>query len=292
MFLAVRHPRPHFFVHVLFIFCLILPDITLNTGQNSLLARCQVSLADVNIADETTETITETGGELLEFLLDKPLRITCIIVGGLLVTALLRILISRVENRVATGERKHSRRGLAKLAPLEISKALRASNPAAVQRRAQRARTLGSVLRSTSALLISTIVILMILDELGVSVAPLLASAGIVGVALGFGAQALVKDFLSGIFMMAEDQYGVGDVIDVGEVSGTVEAVGLRITRVREYNGTLWYVRNGELMRVGNMTQLWARVLFDVKIDYDADVERAEDLLLEVGKELREDPQW
>src|SRR5690625_3550722 len=191
----------------------------------------------------------EAGGDLLEFLLGAPLRIACIILGGFLVVGLLRIVINRVEERVATGESRGRKRRLSRLAPTEFSKALRASNPAAVQRRAQRARTLGSVMRSTSALLISTVVILMVLAELGVSVAPLLASAGIVGVALGFGAQALVKDFLSGIFMMAEDQYGVGDVVDLGDVSGSVEAVGLRVTRIREYNGTLWYVRNGEVLR-------------------------------------------
>lgn len=270
----------------------ILPDQSLITGQNSLQARWQVSLWLVYMAEKVTETVTGTGGELLEVLLGKPLRIACIILAGFLAVFLVRILINRVENRVATGEPSKRKRRLGKLAPAEISRALRAVNPASVQRRAQRARTLGSVLRSTSALLISTIVILMVLDELGVSVAPLLASAGIVGVALGFGAQTLVKDFLSGIFMMAEDQYGVGDVIDVGEVSGTVEAVGLRVTRIREYNGTLWYVRNGEVMRVGNMTQMWARVIYDVKIDYNADVEQAEDLLLTIGTELAADPNF
>lgn len=246
----------------------------------------------MNIAESTTETVTEAGGDFLEFLLGAPLRIACIILGGFLVVGLLRIVINRVEERVATGESRGRKRRLSRLAPTELSKALRASNPAAVQRRAQRARTLGSVMRSTSALLISTVVILMVLAELGVSVAPLLASAGIVGVALGFGAQALVKDFLSGIFMMAEDQYGVGDVVDLGEVSGSVEAVGLRVTRIREYNGTLWYVRNGEVLRVGNMTQMWARVMCDIKIDYHADLEKAEDVLLEVGTTLAAEDDW
>lgn len=246
----------------------------------------------MNIAESTTETVTEAGGDFLEFLLGAPLRIACIILGGFLVVGLLRIVINRVEERVATGESRGHKRRLSRLAPTELSKALRASNPAAVQRRAQRARTLGSVMRSTSALLISTVVILMVLAELGVSVAPLLASAGIVGVALGFGAQALVKDFLSGIFMMAEDQYGVGDVVDLGEVSGSVEAVGLRVTRIREYNGTLWYVRNGEVLRVGNMTQMWARVMCDIKIDYHADLEKAADVLLEVGTTLAAEDDW
>lgn len=246
----------------------------------------------VYIAEKVSETVTEASNELLEFLLGTPLRIALIIVGGFVVLFILRLIINRIENRVATGEVSKSKQRLARLAPAEIARALRSTNPATAQRRAQRARTLGSVLRSTSALLISTIVILMVLAELGVSVAPLLASAGIVGVALGFGAQTLVKDFLSGIFMMAEDQYGVGDVIDVGEVAGTVEAVGLRVTRIREYNGTLWYVRNGEVLRVGNMTQLWARILYDVKIDYSADVDKAVELLAQIGADMYEDPDW
>ena len=112
----------------------------------------------------------------------------------------------------------------------------------------------------------------MMLSELGVNIAPIIASAGIIGVALGFGAQTLVKDFLSGIFMIFEDQYGVGDVVDVGEASGTVEAVSLRVTRLRDVNGTVWYVRNGEILRVGNMSQNWARTVLDVHVDYDEDL--------------------
>ena len=103
---------------------------------------------------------------------------------------------------------------------------------------------------------------MMVLSEIGVDIAPILASAGILGIALGFGAQSLVKDFLSGIFMIFEDQYGVGDSIDLGEaVSGTVEAVTLRVTRLRDVNGTVWYVRNGEILRVGNQSQNWARTV-------------------------------
>ncbi len=108
--------------------------------------------------------------------------------------------------------------------------------------------------------------------------APLLASAGIAGVALGFGAQNLVKDFIAGLFMLLEDQYGVGDVIDVGDVSGTVEAVGLRITTIRDARGVLWYIRNGEIIRVGNRSQGWAVVVVDVPVGF-AGVEEATDVL-------------
>ena len=123
---------------------------------------------------------------------------------------------------------------------------------------------MGTLLKSIVSGVVFTVVALMFIAELGYDIAPLIASAGIIGVALGFGSQALVKDFLSGIFMIFEDQYGVGDVVDLGEASGTVEAVSLRVTRLRDVNGTVWYVRNGEILRVGNMSQNWARTVLDV----------------------------
>src|SRR5262249_41604801 len=119
------------------------------------------------------------------------------------------------------------------------------------ERRRQRAEALGSVLRSSISITIFAIAIMLILGELGVNLAPLIASAGIAGIALGFGAQNLVKDFIAGLFMLLEDQYGVGDAVDLGEATGTVEAVGLRITTVRDVRGVLWYIRNGEIVRVG-----------------------------------------
>jgi small conductance mechanosensitive channel len=156
-------------------------------------------------------------------------------------------------------------------------------------RRGLRARTMGSLLKSITTGVIFAIVLMSVLDEVGITVAPLLASAGILGVAIGFGAQTLVKDFLSGIFMIFEDQYGVGDVVDVGEASGTVEAVGLRITRLRDVDGTVWYVRNGEILRVGNMSQNWARTVLDVPVAYSEDLQRVRRVLQEVAHDLWED---
>jgi small conductance mechanosensitive channel len=130
---------------------------------------------------------------------------------------------------------------------------------------------------------------MMVLSEVGVDIAPLLASAGILGVALGFGAQSLVKDFLSGIFMIFEDQYGVGDIVNLGEASGTVEAVGLRVTRLRDVDGTVWYVRNGEILRVGNQSQNWARSVLDIAVGYKEDVTRVRRILQEVAHDLWED---
>jgi moderate conductance mechanosensitive channel len=157
-------------------------------------------------------------------------------------------------------------------------------------RRVQRAKTMGTLLKSITSGVIAAIVITMALSEIGLDIGPVLASAGIIGVALGFGSQTLVKDFLSGIFMIFEDQYGVGDVVDLGDgLSGTVEAVSLRVTRVRDTNGTVWYVRNGELLRVGNMSQNWARTVLDVQFSSREDLTHVRGVLNDVLHDLWQD---
>jgi small conductance mechanosensitive channel len=160
--------------------------------------------------------------------------------------------------------------------------------PTGPARRSQRARTIGSVLRSTISVIVLTIAAIMVLDVFGVALGPILASAGIVGVAVGFGAQNLVRDFLSGMFMLLEDQYGVGDVVDLGEASGAVEAVGLRITTLRDINGTVWYVRNGEILRVGNKSQGYAVAVVDLPVAHSADIGEATELLSRVSQEVVE----
>ena len=159
------------------------------------------------------------------------------------------------------------------------------------ERRRQRADSLGSVLKSIASVAIFAVAVMLILGELGVNLAPLIASAGIAGVALGFGAQNLVKDFIAGLFMLLEDQYGVGDVVDVGEASGTVEAVGLRITTIRDARGVLWYIRNGEIVRVGNRSQGWALVIVDVPVGF-AGVEEAAAVLRAAAAGLADDPEF
>jgi moderate conductance mechanosensitive channel len=143
------------------------------------------------------------------------------------------------------------------------------------ERSEQRAESLGAVLRSITSLVVYTMAAIIALAEFGISLGPLVAGAGIVGVAVGFGAQTLVRDFLSGIFMLIEDQYGVGDIIDVGEASGVVEEVNLRTTRLRDMYGTVWFVPNGEIRRVGNKSQQWAKALLDIEVAYDTDIEHA-----------------
>jgi len=213
--------------------------------------------------------------DVTEEVLRRGAAVLIIVVLALLARWLLGKVIDRLVRRAESG-----------LLPDRIQW-LGSDNAAG--RRVQRARTMGSVLKSVSSIVVFAIGILMVLPELGLNIGPLLASAGIIGVALGFGAQSLVKDFLSGIFMIFEDQYGVGDVVDVGEASGTVEAVTLRVTRLRDVNGTVWYVRNGEILRVGNMSQNWARTVLDVPVSYREDLARVRRVLQEVAHDLWED---
>ncbi|MBK7722910.1 MAG: mechanosensitive ion channel family protein [Austwickia sp.] len=160
------------------------------------------------------------------------------------------------------------------------------------ERQDRRISTLGSVLRSCASVVIWSVAVLLVLDQLRINLAPLLASAGVGGIAVAFGAQSLVKDFLSGLFMMFEDQYGVGDVIDVGEATGTVEEVSLRVTRLRDANGVVWYVRNGEIVRIANRSQGWSTAMVDVPIAASEDVENAQAVLRETLAEMDGDAQW
>ena len=160
-------------------------------------------------------------------------------------------------------------------------------------RRALRARTMGSALRSIVSAIVIAVFGTMALAEVGVNIAPILTSAGILGIALGFGAQSLVRDFLAGVFLILEDQFGVGDVVDVGNnVSGQVEAVSLRVTRLRGLDGTVWYVPNGEILRVGNMSQNWSRAVLDVKIAYSEDIAKVRRVLAEVAATMKDDDQF
>lgn len=220
-----------------------------------------------------------------DWLVAKPLTALLIIVIALVVRALLH----RVIDRVVVGAAEGTVPGV--LARGRASSLLDAS-PLLSERRAQRAKTMGSVLKSITTGIVFFVALLMVLGQFEINLGPLVASAGVVGVALGFGAQTLVKDFLSGIFMIVEDQYGVGDVVDLGEASGTVEAVGLRVTRVRSVDGTVWYVRNGEVMRVGNKSQGWARAVIDVGVAYGSDVAHVREVLARTAHELVQDPDY
>ncbi len=234
----------------------------------------------------TTPTPSPTPGDLdlptraevethwFDWFVGTPLRIALILVVGMIVLAVVRRVLRSVTNRLAREPRN------------DFGNVLRRVTPLSAERRANRAQTLGSVLRSTSSIVVGSIIVLLVLDELSINLAPLLASAGVAGVALGFGAQSLVKDFLSGTFLLFEDQY---DVADFGTVIGTVEAVALRVTKVRDADGTLWYIRNGEVLRVGNHSQGWSRAMAEVRVAYGADVALVRNLLRQAADEVRSD---
>ena len=160
------------------------------------------------------------------------------------------------------------------------------------ERHRQRVETMGSLLRSIVTFVVAVLTVLTLMDMVGIPLGPLLASAGVGGVALGFGAQSLVKDFLAGIFMILEDQYGVGDVIDTGEAIGTVEEVTLRVTRLRDADGVTWYVRNGEVIRIGNKSQGFSTALVDMPVSYAENAERVIAIIREVAVAMGADPEW
>lgn len=217
-----------------------------------------------------------------DWIVVKPIRVALMLLAALVLTFLVRRAIKRLAGRIASadaaaGEAREGD-GLCEERNKEgVRVGLMRALPSAEHRErgAQRAKTLATVLTSTATIVIWSVTILLILGELEVNLGPMLAGAGVLGVALGFGAQRIVRDVLSGLFIMMEDQYGVGDVVDVGEASGVVEEVTLRITRLRALDGTLWHVPNGEIRRAGNKSQYWARVLLDVPVPYGADIDKA-----------------
>jgi moderate conductance mechanosensitive channel len=228
------------------------------------------------------QTGSEPAAVATDFLLGKSLSILAIVLVAVLV------------NRLARRAIKNGLRGLSHGGVRERLGAFRRRTPSALLetgevsiRATQRIEALATVLRSVISVVVALIAALMVLGELGVNLAPLLAGAGILGIAIGFGSQALVKDFLSGFFILVEDQFGVGDIVELEPgVSGTVEAVSLRTTRLRAVDGTVWHVPNGEIRRVGNMSQHWSRALLDVDVAYGTDLAHAREVIKRVADEV------
>ncbi len=214
------------------------------------------------------QTDSDALAVLADVVLARALRILMILVVAYLINRLLRGTIAAFGERLVDQHSRHMRQ---------------------TPRSSARQKTLVAILGSAASIIIWTIVGLLVLGEFDISIAPLLAGAGVVGVALGFGAQSIVADFLSGFFMLAEDQFGVGDVIDVGEVSGTVEDVSLRTTTLRDVQGNVWHVPNSEIRRVANMSQLWSRAVLDIEVAYDTDIRRAEGVIQRVADDLWND---
>lgn len=208
---------------------------------------------------------------------ETPLWILGIIIVAIIVNWLLRILLNKTVMQIVRGVKKSQN--------VDTTSEITAA-PYIHERAVQRTRTLGSVGRAFITWSVVAIAVIAILERLGVNLGAVLTSAGIVAAGLAFGAQNIVKDVLNGIFMVFEDQLGVGDIVTVGEIVGTVENVGIRVTQVRTMNGTLWFIRNGEILTLGNWSQGWGRALIDLTIDADQDLDRVSDVALDAAKAL------
>lgn len=202
--------------------------------------------------------------------------------AGRSVKIALVLVLAAVFLRLGTRVAGRSIRSLGSRSPLRV----------ASPRSEQRAETLAGVAISMVRIVVWSVAILLILEEIGLNLGPLIAGASIVGVAVGFGAQSLVKDFFSGFFILVEDQYAVGDVITIAEVTGTVEEIDLRVTRIRAQDGTVWFVPNGEIRKVGNSAKEWARSIIDVIIPNKSDLAAAMAAIAEEAAALAADPAW
>lgn len=173
-----------------------------------------------------------------------------------------------------------------------LEREIEEEDPLVKRAREQRARTLASLLDNIGLVAIVTVTAITLLGTFGVRIEALLASVGILGLAVSFGAQSLVRDVISGAFILLEGQFGIGDVIRVGDISGAVEKITLRTTILRDVRGVLHIVPNGEITRISNMTKAWSRAVLDVRVAYHEDVDRVIAILEDVGAELRRDPDW
>ncbi|MEO1065228.1 MAG: mechanosensitive ion channel family protein [Actinomycetota bacterium] len=243
--------------------------------------------------------LDQTDSELLarwsDWLVSGPVVALVVLVGAWVLHRLVRRLIDRTVEEMI--EERHRRVAEAAAAvdraderpvhrrAMQVLRAEQASDA----RMEQRAQTIGTILRSLSAIVIFVLAGAIALGELGINLAPLIAGAGIAGIAIGFGAQTIVRDFLAGLFILVEDQYGVGDVVDVGEATGVIEEVQLRITKLRSVDGTLWYVPNGEIHRVANLSHVWSRAVMDIEVAYDTDLDRAGEIIKATADELWRD---
>ncbi len=277
-------------------------------GQVALLAQTATTLVESGgVADQLAESSSSCGTDpswactwvydltgskawasLADWFIAKPVSIIAILVVAFVVDRLLRVVVGRAAHRVTDP------------APSRRMGRLRARTPAVLLKtgdvsvRAEaRAQTLTTVGRSLATGLVAFVAFIAILQVLGIDLGPLLAGAGILGVALGFGAQTMVRDYLNGFFLVLEDQYGVGDVVDLGpDARGVVEKITFRSTRLRAVNGTVWHVPNGEILRVGNETQDFAHAVIDVQVALDADLDGIEDLVHDTADGLVADAAW
>lgn len=253
----------------------------------------QVKAGVGQLAASTSPTPSPAGGihvtreDLLTWFIGAPLTILIVlIVAGVFRTIVLR-LIDRVTKRAV--DRSEDTR------LLDARRARHTqdmSNVLMTQRRKQRAEAIASLLKSLATIAIALIAFLVMLGQFDINIGPLVASAGILGAAIGFGAQNLIKDYVSGVAMILEDQFGVGDLVDLGPAVGHVENVTLRVTQLRDSAGIVWYVRNGEVVRVANRSKGWAVALVDVQVPYEADLSHVRDVIERVAQQIYDDPHF
>ncbi len=243
--------------------------------------------ADPGVTCENVYEWTEnaTLAELAQWLVDKPLQIACILLVAWIATRIARRLIRHSARRLVASTQDGA------LGRVSQTVVVGAAVPDPARAHA-RMEALQNVLGSVVSTIIWVIAVLVALGELGINLAPLIAGAGIAGVALGFGAQQMVRDYLAGLFIVSEDQFGPGDTIDLQDVSGTVESVSLRSTKLRDVDGVLWTVANGEILKVGNANKGWSRAKLDVVVAYGSDLRRAMDVIQAAADAVRRDEDW
>lgn len=228
------------------------------------------------------QTGNDTLADLVDWFLARPAKVVAILlvawIGGRILRRAIRRWVPRIYNPHEPARERLSRLGIT--VPEMVHVGL--SDP----RRRARGESISAALSSTASVAVWVIALLMVFATVGLEIGPLLAGAGVAGVALGFGAQSIVRDCLAGLFMLLEDQYGIGDVVDLGEASGVVEQIHLRTTVLRGVDGTVWHVPNGVVQRVGNKSQLWSVAVLDASVAYRTDLARARELLHRAADEV------
>jgi small-conductance mechanosensitive channel len=278
----------------------------LDPGSGTLTGNCG---DNPGIACRLTWDITHStnAAQLVRVYLAGPvtqgLRILFVILVALFVRAVANRVINKLTERAATAKLpvaavairpviRRRRAPAPEPAPDTAAMSAAAVATAGTERHEQRARALGSILRSGVSIVVFGIATLTILGDLGVNLTPLLLSTTVLGVALGFGAQNLVRDYLSGILMLVEDHYGVGDTINTKDATGTVEAMTLLTTRLRDVNGVVWHIRNGTIESVGNESQGWSRAVIDYPVPYEEDLARIRALMEQAAGSLFRERGW
>lgn len=232
--------------------------------------------------------------QIVDWLVGRPLSIMLILLGAWIISRVARRYLTTVVTRMMKPNLESAKRQLGRLGFDKTELLMSNEEPSDIvsARRSARAASISGVIGSTLTVLIWVVAFILVLGEVGLNLGPFIAGAGIIGVALGFGAQSLVQDCIAGLFMLMEDQYGIGDVVDVGEATGTVEEVALRTTVLRGIDGTVWHVPNGEIQRVGNMSQLWSTALVDIDVAYDADLESVRTILMQTANDVCASEDW